>query len=383
MAISVKANTILAHFQNALRGGQRCVAVGNDGIIWIAYGHWNNPSDGILVAYSSDGGLTWTEEVATAERCFCWDGISLVIDSNNVPSIIYSYVPVVGNALIRYITRTGGVWSAPETVVDMGGALSPWVIKAVIDSTDTIHIVYQRATIRYIVGTAGAWSPFEVATALGITPDLAINNSDEPVVVYIGAGGTEIIYRTGGVWTAPDIVDVPGGGGGTPIPVIQIDSVGDYHVAWQDEEVPAPWDYYVYYRKKESGVWLAKQSLAFDSNQWYVGLGLDDEDNAYVFYQYQGADEAVYYRKVTTGTILGAQTVIDAGILRPNNNPSTFSFLYHKYPANGVLAAAFQPVVVLLDEAGGFYADVYFYAASALSFTSVPTAETRPATEVT
>jgi len=365
LAVKVKINTIEAHFQNALRGQMPAIARAPNGTLWTAYGHWDNPDNGILAAYSLDGGATWTEEVVTTERCYSWDGISLVISPDSVPHIIYSYLPVVGNAEIRYVSRAGGAWGATETVIDLGVVLTARYLRATIDSTDIIHIIFERGTIRYIFGTTGSWSASEVAEAAGTRPDVALNNSDEPVIVFVDGAGIQVRYRTGGVWQPVDTVNVPTGG--TPVPVIVVDGVDDYHVAWYAEEALAPWNYEVYYRKKESGGWLATQELATNADEWYVGIGLDDEDNAYVFYQTDGADEAVYYRKVTNGIILDAETVIDAGILRPNDNSSIFAFLYHKYPTSGVLAASYQPIVVLLDEVPlGTNADLYFYAGAFL-----------------
>lgn len=368
MAVKVKINTIEAHFQNAMRGGNRCIARAPNGMLWTAYGHWDNPDGGLLAAYSSDGGATWTEEVVTTEEeIYPWDGISLVISLDNVPHIIYSYYPAPGgDCLIRYISRVGGSWGTPETVFDTGSPAGMSVIKARIDNLDNIHIVYERLRLYYIVGVSGTWSIPEEADPNGTRPDLTINNSNEPVIVFVDGAGIQVRYRTAGVWQPVDTVNVPTGG--TPVPVIEVDNADDYHVAWYAEEPLAPWNYEVYYRKKEGGVWLAVQELATNVDEWYVGIGLDDADNAYVFYQTDGADEAVYCRKVTDGITLGAETVIDAGILRPNNDPSTFAFLYHKYPTSGVLAASYQPIVVLLDEVPvGFpYADLYFYAGAFL-----------------
>lgn len=387
MALIGQVNTTEAHHQNAARGAQHPIAIGNDNTIWCAYGNWDNPDNGVLASYSIDGGLTWTEEVPTTERCASWAGISLAIDSNNVPHIIYeTYDAGPGIQIIRCVSRIGGVWGAPETVYNTGFAAGVWMVKAQIDSLDNIHVIYERNEVNWIVGVPGGpWSVPEVVDAASFRPDLAINNNDEPVVVYVNAvGGIDIKYRTGGAWTAADNVSPVLGGGGTAFPILQIDSVDDYHVAWSFEEALAPWNYEVYYKKKETGVWLALQELDTDVDEWHTELGIDDEDNAYVIFQLDsgGADEAVYYRKITNGIVLGVETVIDATILHPNGESSVFGFLYHKYPARGVLAATFQPVVVLLDEVPiGFpYANVNFYAASAIVF--LPTVQTLPATGV-
>ena len=383
MALIGQINTTTAHWQSAAEGQQHAIARDSNGILWAAYGDEDLPDGTVLAAYSLDGGVTWTEETAIAfnSRCYPWAGISIVISSDNVPHIIYAYDPVAGNSEIRYVNRAGGVWGAPETVVDHGVALSASNQKAAIDSTDTIHIIYQRGTIRYIFGTSGAWSLFEVADAAGTRPDMTINIADQPVIVFVSAVpvGIHVRYRAGGVWQPVDTVDPTDGI--NPRPQIEVDSVGDYHVAWMNEELFPPWNYEVYYRKKQGGGWLARQELDSDVIRWDVGVGLDDEDNAYVFYQYRGADEEVYYRKVTNGTVLGVKTAITAGFLRPNTESSVFTFLYHKYPANGVLAAALQPVVALLDEVGAD-ADVFFFASGPVLPFSLPIVQTDPATEV-
>jgi len=302
-----------------------------------------------------------------------------MVSSDNVPHVIY--IHDLATDEIRYINRQGGVWGTPETVHTENNII---VAKAVIDGTNRIHIVFYRGTARYISGVSGSWDVAEVADAASAwRVDIAVNNSNEPVIVFDDGLNIYIRYKTGGVWQAADVVNAINNWPQWTANVA-VDAVGDYHVAWQNEEDFLPFNYEVYYKKKEGGVWLARQELASNVQEWYTGIGLDDEDNAYVLYQLDtGAPEVVYYRKVTNGVILGAETVFDATMLRPNNDSSVFAFLYHKYPTKGVLPAALQPVVALLDEVPiGFpYANIFLYAARPIVFS--PTVQTLPATEIT
>lgn len=361
MAVEVKINTIEAHYQLAYKGQQHAIARAPNGILWVVYFEFVGAVRHMLVAYSTNGGETWTEEVVpNTDDVLGWDGLSIMVDTDNVPHIIY-YQEMVGLDEIRCINRQGGVWGAPETVHTESFVV---VVKAVIDGNNTIHIVFDRTNLNYISGVSGSWSAAEVADVGGTRPNITVNNNNQPVIVFDDGINIYIRYKDG-IWQARDTVSAINT---WPMSEVAVDGAGDYHVAWQNEEDLAPWNFEVYYKKKESGVWLARLELDTDANEWNVGLGLDDENNAYAFYQSEGADEAVYYRKVTDGTTLGVETVIDAGILQPNNNPSTFAFLCHKYPTSGTLAASYQPIVVLLDEVPvGFpYADLYFYAGTYL-----------------
>jgi len=368
MAIKVKANTTLAsRAMTGLGNAKHQIAKASTGRTWIVYLDSNHLTGDMLIAYSDDGGATWTEETVVASaRCAAENndgGLSLMIDSSDVPIIIYNYDPAAGSDEVRYVDRSGGSWNAPETVITANHSNTV----GVIDSLDNIHIIYDSGTFQYITGSTGSWSGGEQITATSIThADLAVNSSNEPVMVYrISSSQTGLMIRTGGAWTAydSDIVNTSDSDGGTQYPMLCIDSVDDYHVCWNGDNLAG--SLCVFYRKKASGTWAAQQTIVSSLNDNYLSmLALDSSDNAYIIYQFErltGQSEAVSYRKVTTGTTMGDVTVLDSSILQPNGESSLLTALYHRYPSSGILSPSVCPAVALLLE-NGTQADIYYEA---------------------
>lgn len=368
MAVKVKINTTEAKETLAFEQSQHCAVRAPNGVLWTVYTDFNGLTGDLLIAYSSDGGATWTEEVAVASaRAVGYQCLGLQVDSNNVPSIIYGYDPVVGGNEFRYVDREGGAWGVPETIVAIATVGTPIIMKACIDSLDIIHMAYTQRIpapayqTEYATGVKGSWTTGELVDDADFPYDITVNNSNEPIVVF----DTFLRVRTAGVWAAADTFDPTGGGWYAKI---AIDTDDNYHVIW--EGLAAGFNE-LYYRRKTLGAWEAVIVVVSSNvDDWSTPIiVLDTDDDAYVIYQYDrgAADETVWHKKITAG-VLGAQQVLDAAILQPNTYPSTYTGLWHRFPASGILGASYQPIVVLLDEVPvGFpYADLYFYAGAYL-----------------
>lgn len=360
MAIKVQANTTLASSVLAATYSSRCVAKAPDGKIWVLYVNVGGTATwDLYVAYSSDGGATWTEELAlengrpkivTAVLC-------LVVDGSSVPHIFYEYDPSVGSDHeVRVVSRTGGTWQAPETVSALSNS-NILGLAACIDSSGNFHIAYHDNTlnvVRYVTGIVGSWGAAETAINANYkNVDIACSSADEPYIVC-GRSGIYMAYKSG-TWQAAEKVDAIGESGFDPHLVI--DSTDDIHVVWRD----AVTDDEIFYRKRESAVWQTRIEVVTSVlDSWATPLiSMDTADNVYVIYQFAGGttiDENVYFKKIT-GTSLSGAVTLDSSITQPDGKPSVFCSLWHKYPTSGVLS--YGPVVILLDETG-IGADVYF-----------------------
>ncbi|MGD8926035.1 MAG: hypothetical protein PVG20_04260, partial [Thioalkalispiraceae bacterium] len=108
-------------------------------------------------------------------------GISLDLDSNNIPHIVYMKV----NELM-YATNSSGSWVS--SVVDTLSWIGGRYLSIDLDSTDAIHISYQdnNADLKYATGIPGSWQKLY----LDATGNLAM----ESAIKVDAAGNVNILY---------------------------------------------------------------------------------------------------------------------------------------------------------------------------------------------
>ncbi|KKN30823.1 hypothetical protein LCGC14_0830310 [marine sediment metagenome] len=359
---NIKVNTTTAENSFAFEGNRHCLVRSAGNRYWALYLDSSGVSGDMLVAYSDDSGATWTEETAVASARAHVQRLNLMIDSSDIPIIVYEYDPASGNTEIRYVDRSGGSWGSPETV-HTRTVTAQYPVRAVIDANDAIHIAYRDSDgdTDYITGTAGSWSsPEEIDDSVNFG-DIAVNSSNEPVVTFLNF----VRHRTGGAWAAASTFDDQSASGHTA--VIAIDSSDNWIVVWDNSGAPTS---NVYYRKY-TGSWgttleVTSDAQAVESGYSQPILILDTSDDAYVIYAYDptATDETIWYKKIASGTV-GPETILSSAITHPNNETPTFTGLWHKYPPSGVLPAAQCPTVILLDESGATDADLKFFALEA------------------
>ncbi len=364
MTIKVKVNTTLADKDIAGTQMTHSMCRGPNGTIWVLYIDGNRY---LYVAYSSDGGVTWTEELVGDIAASLDEGHqAIMVDSANVPHIICRK-RVGATQTILYLSRSGGSWNAPESVLVEPGI---YYLDACIDSGDTFHIAWTASgsDVYYLTGTSGSWGARETISNAGRNGvSITVNSSDEPYVCYTKSSVPRTMmfaYKTGGAWQAAVQASTVSGW----YPSICTDSNDDIHIVFLMQVGVID---HIYYRKRTSGVWGTEIDVATEKDA--VGfsapiLTLDSSDNAYIIYagDWNATDETVWYRKITSG-VLGGEQVLDDDILQPDGYSSTYSGLWHRYPSSGVLAASLHPVVVLLQESNSD-ADVYFEASRISAF---------------
>ncbi|HYM78275.1 MAG TPA: sialidase family protein [Candidatus Dormibacteraeota bacterium] len=115
------------------------------------YVEWDNPftGDGILMSTSSDGGLTWSPAIGTANRATGIGGQPLVQPSGTV------VVPIETNSMSSFTSTDGGkTWSKPVTIssiqshTDAGGIRSGPLPTATVDGAGTVWVVWEDCRFR-------------------------------------------------------------------------------------------------------------------------------------------------------------------------------------------------------------------------------------------
>ncbi|MFZ0321861.1 MAG: sialidase family protein [Candidatus Sulfotelmatobacter sp.] len=115
------------------------------------YVEWDNPDtgDGILMSTSTDGGLTWSAAIGTANHSFGIGGQPLVQPNGTV------VVPIETNGISSFISTNGGTsWTAPVTVAniqshtDAGGIRSGPLPSSAVDGAGTVYVVWEDCRFR-------------------------------------------------------------------------------------------------------------------------------------------------------------------------------------------------------------------------------------------
>ncbi len=114
------------------------------------YMEWDDPGSGeILMSTSTDGGLTWSLAIGTANKAGGIGGQPLVQPSGTV------VVPIETNAMAAYSSTNGGTsWTAPVQVatvqshVDAAGIRSGPLPTAAVDGAGTVWVVWEDCRFR-------------------------------------------------------------------------------------------------------------------------------------------------------------------------------------------------------------------------------------------
>jgi len=170
------------------------------------YQEWDDPStgDGILMSTSTDGGLTWSAAIGTANNSFGIGGQPLVQPNGTV------VVPIETNAMSAFSSTNGGTsWSAPVRVAsiqshtDAGGIRSGPLPSAAVDGAGTVWVVWEDCRFRtgcstndlvYSTSTDGThWSavkriPIDATTTTvdHFIPGIGIDSATSGATAHVG-----------------------------------------------------------------------------------------------------------------------------------------------------------------------------------------------------
>ncbi len=120
------------------------------------YQEWDNPDAGdqILMSTSSDGGLTWSAAVKTANGSTGIGGQPLVQPNGTVVVPIETFGGTEGDISAFTSTNGGTSWSAPSTIAaiqthtDAGGIRSGPLPSAAVDGAGTVWVVWEDCRFR-------------------------------------------------------------------------------------------------------------------------------------------------------------------------------------------------------------------------------------------
>jgi hypothetical protein len=129
--------------------------------------------------YGSEG-PTWSYQTVATGGSF--GPIRMVLDSNDIPHIVYSGV----NGLMFYAKWENSNWKIQSII--QGGA----PISLVLDSKNSPHILFKGANgVTYYASLSGASWSFQAVPA-GDRYSLALDKQGNPHIAF----GTQLLYRT-------------------------------------------------------------------------------------------------------------------------------------------------------------------------------------------
>jgi hypothetical protein len=150
-------------------------------------------------------------------------------------------------------------------------------VDARMDSAGTVHVIYVdeangNLTYRTFSPATDSWgAPTVIASGVNANfytikrsrnaAALALDNADNPSVVY--ASGASLVYRAriGGSWTAPTTIS----NGGFPVhPQFAFDAAGNLYLAWLDDNQPTSASIR-YLQRTAGGTWLPQETVADSS----------------------------------------------------------------------------------------------------------------------
>ena len=355
MAIHTVA-TITSTPALSTEGGGRNIAVASDGKLWAVYS--KKPAglnyQQIHAAYSSDGGLSWTEERVT----FGYDNKhhffpALAVDAFDNLHIVYTSTgraPFATRWGVFYRRRGLAGWEAEETValldVANPGQDYPTIAVGVADS---IHVVWAGLgwgthptikNIQYRARIGGTWGTVEQVTDMASPqdiPSMAIDSFGAVHVSWTGRGWginlgfNQVCYGHGpAAWIPENVTDHPHS---HYMSRIALDSGDDPHIAYYDAGDDA-----IYYNSSTGVIWGTPEQVSHIGAALYGGyasIALDRNDNVHVIWPGYGQglsnDFPNYWYRKKAGAWLAPKFITNQDI----NDQWAASLLWANYPEIG------------------------------------------------
>ena len=283
---------------------------GNIHVVWEdnTPGNWE-----IYYKRSTDGGLTWTTKRLTWTARYSQNPAIAIDSSGNIHVVWQDNTS--GNYEIYYKRSTDGgtTWQPPKRLTwSSGDSENPAIA---IDSSGNIHVVWEDDThgnyeIYYKRSTDGGstWNTQRLTWNYGnsVDPAIAIDSSGNIHVVWANDQlfyDYEIYYKRskdGGTtwqpprrltWNSYDTYD----------PAIAIDSSGNIHVVW--EYYTSYNNYEIYYKMSTDGgsIWQPTKRITWNtSNSYDPAIAIDSSGNIHVvWHDYTPGNSEIYYKRST------------------------------------------------------------------------------------
>lgn len=244
---------------------------------------------------------------------------SLVVDSNENTYVCYiDHDGTANRVYVEKSTDGGDTWSPIGNPVDSSNVADYCAIA--IDSSNYLHLVYAGTTNVYYSKYTGTWSSPETIDNNPGTgrPDIVIDSSENPHVVYCGTGtgitGYHCWYTTrNGSWSTPTRCDLPttkfDAYGQNCDSALAIDGSGNLHLVWSGLNSDFETYYQIFYSEYD-GSWSDAISITDEinfydqSNSISPSIAIDSSNYLHVVFEGDNNDVSgykhIHYTKYTT-----------------------------------------------------------------------------------
>src|SRR5438876_692185 len=314
----------------AYTAGNPSIAVGSDGVAYLAFAGWAGPTTGTDVFFTkSANGRTWTPPVRVNNdaTAFAQTNPSLALDSGNNISIAW-VDGRSGNQDIWFSRSTNGGQSfSPNVLVNLVTTNAQTEVRIAVDPVDPmlIHAVW---TDTRVAGNPDIYYANSTDGGLSFNPSSRVNNDagaaeqGAPAIAVAPNRDVDVVWRDarsvatkgtdiyaarstnrGATWIYPGTawVNDDSGNANQQESTIAIDRAGTIYVAWKDfRSGPNP-DIYAS-NSLDGRTWSANVKLNDDSsaaNQFQPTVGIDSTGDVFAaWFDTRGSGQDVY------GTVL-------------------------------------------------------------------------------
>jgi hypothetical protein len=247
-------------------GAYASIALDDSGMPHISY--YDAVSGTLKYAYKN--GASWDIQVVDRDKYVTLgEYTSLALDKDGNPHIGYSSDRYT-NVGVKYAKWTGSSWDI-ETI-DQNGLKG---VSLALDSSDNAHLSYrgQSAELKYAHNKGSSWITMTVdsPSSLGDRTSLALDSNGDPHISYQGDFNLKYGHWTGDAWFTETITDIV-----SDISSIAIDNSDNPHIIY--------WDIGLQYTQKKGGGWDTERvEFNLDSDA-FPSLALDNNNNPHVSY---------------------------------------------------------------------------------------------------
>ncbi|MFH1823598.1 MAG: hypothetical protein ABH873_00005 [Candidatus Firestonebacteria bacterium] len=258
----------------------RWLSAGKNGSLHAAYEHYNGSNDYDL-KYAKWNGNAWSTELVPSASHLPWlYNISIVVDTNDNPHIIY-YDGT--DSKYKYVKKTSTSWGSPAIIPNYYSYNC-----LAIDGNNTLHTAYHSWDSLYHLtkdgnNEASAWTIEEISTPAESWggASIAVGPAGMVAIAYRTSSTTEDLkcaIKSGGSWQIHN-VDVSDEKVGNYISVA-IDNISNVHIAYNNYSFDD-----LKYAKFSGGTWNIQTVDSVGKVGYYCSIATNSQNNPCIAYE--------------------------------------------------------------------------------------------------
>jgi hypothetical protein len=258
----------------------------NSGLPYIGYG---NSGQVILTRWT---GTAWEPQIVPNTYGGYVRDVSLALDHDNLPHITYVLDRDAQVDLLQYARWDGRTWDIQTIDNDFYGFFEP---SLALNQSDQPYVVYSMDGLKYAYRRGDLWETEIVDN--GGYGSIAIDRSGQPLISYTSNNRLKYAQREGDAWKIQIADPLPGGGSAASS--LALSSDGTPHIAFTAYGTyPAT---AVQYTQRQAGTWQTQLIDREGDVGLCASMALDGAQSPHVSY-YDAVNDDLRYAHRTNGT---------------------------------------------------------------------------------